>query len=305
MRANTVYGSRGSRDLRLDIYEPTGPVNHRTAVLAFHGGGWRMGNKEMIRPRGEFLSELGFTVLAAEYRLLTEAPWPAQLHDVKTAIAWTRENASELGIDPDKVVVQGHSAGGHLALMAAGTYGRPEFDPDDGSGPQAKVAAVVAYYPPVRLLLGGPLPDSSQGPPTPAQLAENRKMMLREDGTSPVARMLLGDNATEESAKAASPLEYLSPDFPPTIIFHGTADGVLHPAASRLLFSALQELGVPVELHQIADANHEFDVTPSYGQVSALESALFLRRFVSESDSIKEEIERTNPMAGAGRSTQD
>jgi hypothetical protein len=79
----------------------------------------------------------------------------------------------------------------------------------------------------------------------------------------------------------------------------------VHPEASRLLFNALQGLGVPVELHQIAEANHEFDVTPSYGQVSALESALFLRRFVSESGSIKEEIERTNPMAAAGRSTQE
>jgi acetyl esterase/lipase len=304
MRANTVYGSRANRELHLDIYEPTGPVNHRTAVLALHGGGWNMGAKEMIRPRGDFLSKLGFTVLAAEYRLVSEAPWPAQLHDVKTAIAWTRGNASQLGIDPDKVVVQGHSAGAHLALMAAGTYGRSEFDPDDGSGPQAKVAAVVAYYPPVRLLVGGPPPDFSKGPPTPAQMAENRKMMVREDGSSPVAGMLLGDNATEEAAKAASPLEYLSRDFPPTIIFHGTADGVVHPEASRLLFNSLQGLGVPVELHQIADANHEFDVTPSYGQVSALESALFLRRFVSESGSIKEEIERTNPMAAAGRSTQ-
>jgi acetyl esterase/lipase len=305
MRANTVYGSRGSRDLRLDIYEPTGPVNRRTAVLALHGGGWRMGDKGMIRPRGDLLSKLGFTVLATEYRLVGEAPWPGQLHDVKTAIAWTQENASQLGIDPDKIVLQGHSAGAHLALMAAGTYGRPEFDPDDGSGPEAKVAAVVAYYPPVRLLVGGPTPDPSQGPPSPAKMAENRGLMVREDGASPVAGMLLGDNATEEGARAASPLEYLSPEFPPTVIFHGTADGVVHPEASRLLFSALQAFGVPVELHQIADANHEFDATPSYGEVSALESALFLRRFVSESASIKEEIERTNPMAAAGRSTQD
>jgi acetyl esterase/lipase len=294
MASTSVYASRGDRELRVDRYEPSGPVDHRTAILVLHGGGWRMGDPTLVAGRCELLAKLGFTALGVEYRLLDAAPWPAPLHDVKCAVTWVRAHADELGIDADKIVLQGHSAGAHLALLAAGTPGIAEFEPDDGSGSDAGVAAVAAYYPPVRLTIGGAMPDLEHGPPSAEAM---RAAMLREDGTSPMAEMIFGHDATEEEARAASPLTYVSQSFPPTIVFQGTADIVIHEAAARSLYERLKSFGVPVEMHLVADANHEFDATPSFGDVAAAEVGLFVRRFVSEREALDDEIQRTNPIA--------
>ena len=139
---DVVYGKGGGRDLKLDIYLPDEDDRTRTAVILLHGGAWRLGEKSMMEIFGPELAGHGFVALAAEYRLLDEAPWPAQIKDVKTAIRWTKANADSLAIDPDKVVVQGFSAGGHLALMAGGTPGHPEFTDRCDSAISDSVAAV-------------------------------------------------------------------------------------------------------------------------------------------------------------------
>lgn len=118
---DVVYGSVDGHELKLDIYRPTGQNHTRTAILLLHGGAWRYGDKSMMEIFGPELTNHGFVVLAPAYRLLDEAPWPAQIEDVKTAIFWTKANADHLGIDPAKVALQGFSAGGHLALLAGGT----------------------------------------------------------------------------------------------------------------------------------------------------------------------------------------
>ena len=118
----------------------------------------------MLARRSAELVGHGFTAVAVEYRLTGEAPWPAQLHDVKRAIRHVRANANALGVDPDRIVLQGHSAGAHLALLAAGTADDPAWDPpgsEYGTGAGAPgdevscaVAAVVAFYPPTDLRTG-------------------------------------------------------------------------------------------------------------------------------------------------------
>ncbi|GHO71702.1 hypothetical protein KSC_105940 [Ktedonobacter sp. SOSP1-52] len=114
LQSDIVYGTGSGRDLRLDLFLPDPQRSLRTAVLQFHGGGWRMGNRQMVHEHAEKLSSLGFTCCAVEYRLVQEAPWPAQLHDVKAAIRWTRAHAEALGIDAHRIVLQGYSAGAHL-----------------------------------------------------------------------------------------------------------------------------------------------------------------------------------------------
>src|SRR5690606_40079937 len=82
------------------------------------------------------------------YRLQSESSWPAQIHDTKAAIRWTRANADRLGIDADKIAVAGYSAGGMLALMAAGTNGMEEFEGDGGNaGVSSDVQACIVVYP--------------------------------------------------------------------------------------------------------------------------------------------------------------
>lgn len=294
---DVVYCSRNGRELRVDVYRPDGP-SRRTAVLVSHGGGWRVGDRSMVRTRCEALAALGFVALGVEYRLIGEAPWPAALHDVKAAVRWARREASSLGIDPDKIVLQGHSAGAHLSLVAAGSVGASDIEADpEADAEDQPVAAVVAYYPPVSLTLEIPMPDRS-GPPGPGR-REQREGLGRDDGRGP-AGMLLGPEATEEAARAASPIERVSADFPPTLLFHGTSDRMLHPASSLRLHEKLQGAGVPAELHLVAGAQHEFDTTPSLGQVCAVTTASFLERYVIAPEEFAQEVARTNPLA-AGR----
>ena len=138
IKQTLVYGKGGNRDLCLDLYEPASSDATRTAVILLHGGGWRGGNKEMMEVFGPELARHGFVALAAEYRLLGEAPWPAQIEDVKASIRWVRANADQLGIDPNKIALQGFSAGGHLSLLAAGTPRLATFAGQGGNPDEAE-----------------------------------------------------------------------------------------------------------------------------------------------------------------------
>jgi acetyl esterase/lipase len=290
--ADIVYCTRGDRDLHVDVYRPAGPEDHATAVLVAHGGGWRGGDRTMMQSRCEALAARGYTAVAVEYRLLDAAPWPAQAQDVTAAARWTREHAAELRIDPARIVLQGHSAGAHLALMTAAAAGGGTLDADfEAKGPLGPVAAVVAYYPPSQLVVR-PLPAMAPGaPPGPEVLAAIRG----EDGTGPVA-MLLGPEATDEQAAAVSPVNYAD-RMPPTILFHGTGDLILAPASSVNLHRRLEEAGVPAELHLFAGVHHEFDMTPSLTQLCVTTVDSFLRRQILDPAGFAEEERTTNPMA--------
>lgn len=253
------YARGGGRDLKLDLYPPDGGEHTRTAVLLLHGGGWRFGDRAMMEPFGLELAGHGFVALAPEYRLLGEAPWPAQLEDVKAAVRWTRENAARLGIHPDRIAVEGFSAGAHLALMAGGAPDSPAFP---GRGVQTtasdRVAAVIAFFPSIAFAVGQP-----------------------EPGITPAA-VLLGESATEMEAREASPLSYVSSAYPPTFLLHGTSDTVVPFTTSLRMFERLREKGVAAEIHLYPGHTHEFARLPSMLATVQAEIALFLRRTVAD-----------------------
>lgn len=265
---DVVYGTGGDRDLKLDIYRPDGDDHTHSAVILLHGGAWRLGDKSMMEIFGPELAGHGFVALAPEYRLLGEASWPAQIKDVKKAIRWTKANAASLVVDPDKVVVQGFSAGGHLALIAGGTPNYPEFGDKCDSAISDTVAAVVAFFPPIEFTIGQARPDFTQ------------------------ASMLLGESPTQEDAQKASPINYVTAGYPPTFLLHGTADRNVPYLTSRRMFDALHEKGVMVELHLYPNHIHEFVRLPSMVANTHAEIALFLRRTVVDPEKyIKENLE--------------
>jgi acetyl esterase/lipase len=293
VRFDVPCASREGRDMHVDIYEPTGLANHRTAVLVIHPGGWASGDRKMVRGQCEALARRGFTTLALQYRLISEAPWPAQLADVKTAIRWTLRNADQLGVDRDKVVLQGHSAGAHLALMAAGTCGRGDLDPDfTNEAPAGPIAAVVAYYPPTRLDPERPAPTMSSGLDAAILAA-----LWAADGSLPAA-MLLADACTAEAAATASPLNYAA-DLPPAVLFHGTGDSMVAPAGSVALHEKISAAGIPSELHLLAGVDHAFDFTPSLTEACATVAEAFLSRHVIDAPAFAEDEARTNPIVAA------
>lgn len=258
---DVVYGTAGAggRDLRCDVYTPPGVEAGAAApcVILVHGGSWRSGDRTQLRGYGILLGRAGYVCVAPEYRLLGEAPWPAQIHDVKAAIRWVRATASELGVDPARIAIEGNSAGAHLALVAAGTADHPDLEGEGGhAGVSTAVAAVAAIYPPT-LFVDASTPHSN--------------------GALPLIALAEGD---AEAAKLASPVHHVTAEFPPTLLVHGTDDTTVPVSASMRMYEELVAAGVPVDLHLYAEQPHAFDAQPSFGRQVAAEMLLFLDRYV-------------------------
>ena len=131
---NVVVGKGGDTDLHCDVYRPPAGTAKRMALVHFHGGGFARGSKEALAGQVTQITARGYVSIAAQYRLSGVAKWPAQIEDAKTHIRWVRANAGSLGIDPQRIAIVGHSAGGHIALFTAGQA-------------DAGLAACVAFYP--------------------------------------------------------------------------------------------------------------------------------------------------------------
>lgn len=250
---NVVFGKGGSTDLRLDIYRPPAGTEKRMATIHMHGGGFTGGSKETLSERVLPYATAGYVAIPVQYRLAGEAKWPAQIEDVKAAIRWTRANAKSLGIDPERIAVVGHSAGGYLALFAAGTGNRPEFEGRNGTpGAGTQVAACCAYYPAT-------------------------EVRPQANGT---ANNLMPAGSDEAAHRAASPLTYITEAFAPTVIFHGTADTTIPLESSERLFKQLRDAQVPVELHAIAGVPHVFDSSPEFARSAGALADFFIDRHV-------------------------
>ena len=248
-----VFAKAGTIDLKLDVYQPpVGVTPKRMAIIHLFGGGFMGGNKSAgyIINDIKALGPRGYTNISANYRLAKEGFWPAQIHDVKAAIRWTRANAGKLGIEPNRIVVAGYSAGGMLSLMAAGTNGRKEFEGDGGNaGVSSDVNASIGVYPLASAQTAGGLFPAGQ--------------------------------ATPENIAAASPTTYISATFAPTIFIHGTKDGTIPVASSLDFFTRLHGLGVPSTLTLIQGADHAFDNNaPDAVEVMAASIDLFLDRLL-------------------------
>ncbi len=244
---DVVYGRGADRDLLCDVYRPAATQTKRTAVVHLHGGGFRGGSKagaRLARP----LAALGYTCVSASYRVMGEAFWPAQIHDAKAAIRWTRAHAGELGVTPDRLVVLGYSAGGRLALVAAGTQNDAALEGDSGTpGAGTDIAACVAFYPPA----------------------------------SVSSTAVLGPNPSDAAARDLAPLTHVRAGYPPTLLLHGTADQTIPVEESLALYQALRKVGAPVELHLIEGVTHIFDTHVDLAEASATWIDLFLDRHVA------------------------
>jgi acetyl esterase/lipase len=262
------YRRVGPAEPGLDIFRPPGASN-RAAVLVFHGGGWRVGARQHVHERAAALAAAGFTALTVQYRLLDAAPWPAPLEDATAALAWTRDHAADLGIDPGKVIIQGHSAGAHIALLT-GTL-------DTAQRP----AAVVAYYPPIGFY---PAPPPA-GPAGPLDFEAD------EQGRLP-GWVLFPEGTTAAELDAASPIALVDATYPPTILLHGGADTAVPYRGSINLYRRLADLGVPSELHTYARRGHEFDRAPAMIAATVGATASFLDRIVVNPEADAAEIRR-------------
>ena len=247
---DVVFGKGGTVDLQADIYRPTG-MSKRMAVIHYHGGGFAGGNKNGLALRCQAMSALGYTNIAAQYRLSGVARWPAQIEDVKTAIRWTRANAAKLGIEPNRIALAGYSAGGHLALFANGTQNQAAFEGSGGNaGAGTQLSAVIAYYP-----VTGPAWEGF------------RKAFPLPEGSN---------DAAWKQVEVATHVK----GFAPTILHHGLADTTVPPESSEEFLKVLRGASIPSELHEFAGVPHGFDAVQEFADATARLNDLFLDRYV-------------------------
>lgn len=248
----------GYRPLLLDLYTHKDVLKApaRTLVIYVHGGGWNRGDSRGSGTFADFpavLAELaarGYVVASVNYRMSGEARFPAPVQDIKAAIRFLRVNAVTYGIDPDRVIIWGGSAGAHLAAMTATTCGDPAFEPmvSTGrmSGSEAKKATTASD-----------VSDCVQGAVFWYGLFDLRSPIAPLTGS--LTQMLgCAPDACPEIAANASPVTHVSAKTPPILLIHGTADTTAPTGQSRAMETQLRAAGVPVESLYIPEVDHGF-----------------------------------------------
>ncbi|MGV2619601.1 UNVERIFIED_CONTAM: alpha/beta hydrolase [Halobacillus marinus] len=142
---NIAYADKGSRN-RMDLYRHKRCPDRAPVLIHLHGGGFVSGKKStQSLPMIQHFVKRGWVCISANYRLLPNAEFPEPLIDVKKLIAWVRRHAGTYNIDPDKIVLAGNSAGGHLATMAALTVNDPVYQPGFEEA-DTTIAAAISFY---------------------------------------------------------------------------------------------------------------------------------------------------------------
>ncbi|MBP1133790.1 acetyl esterase/lipase [Arthrobacter sp. PvP023] len=249
----------GFRRLAMDIWLPRTAPGPVPVVVWIHGGAFQLGDRRELPPTFardsvfRLLNEAGIACATVDYRHALEAPFPAQLHDLKAAVRYLREHADALGIDPDRVGTWGESAGGHLAALLGVTGTREDLEGGLGvQGHSSAVSAVVDFYG-VSSLPDMPPMDMPSGPMSGALVAALPPGMTMEPGP-----MLVGGTADPALLAAASPLGHVTADAPPFLLIHGDSDGLVPLSQSELLAAALTDAGVRNELVTIRGGDHCF-----------------------------------------------
>jgi acetyl esterase/lipase len=241
----------------LDMMRSSGPRLHPGAIVYVHGGAWAGGDKDIrATPFQDVLDHLiteeGWTVFSINYRVNT--PFPDALLDVNRAVRWVRAHSYEFGIDPEQVVVYGHSAGAHLAAMLGTTWNEPTLQPTDLPAPLGQVSP----RPNGVVSLSGPLDPKAWGDsnPNPADNFSGGHVIAAFAGC-------MGDWYTSCSAEqlaAIDPSSYVDPADPAIYVGHGDLDGVVYAAAQQAVVLRLQAvLGPDSVWYDLATVGAESD----------------------------------------------
>ena len=220
---------------KLDLFIPDeAPAKPRPVFILIHGGGWSMGDKSnsnFAEPKTTWLMKGGYIVASINYRLAPAAKHPAQVEDVLKSIAWIQKHIARHGGDPQRIYLLGHSAGAHLAALAAVDAGRQK-----AAGIDAKSIRGV-------VLLDGAGYDITRQYPALREGGYMQKMYRHAFTADPAAQ------------RDASPVYRVTAKPPPFLILHVArrADSRLQ---SNLLADALREKGGQAKVVSIPGKTH-------------------------------------------------
>ena len=238
---NITYLRASGYESKLDVYKRRDTAAPQPTLLFIHGGGWILGTKEASVMSIIPWLEMGWNVVNVEYRMAQVAPAPAAVEDLQCALRFVVNGAKNYGVDVNKIVVSGESAGGHLALTTGMIPESAGFDRVCAGGgfggnetALPKVAAIINWYgiTDVNDMLGGP---------------NARSYAVQWLGSLP---------NRDEVAKSVSPLTYVRPGLPPILTIQGDADPIVPYSQNVRLRDALTKAGVQNELLTIPGGGH-------------------------------------------------
>ncbi len=297
------------RQLLADLWQPPlGVEPSGVGYVYLHGSGWFLLDKDVgTRAFFRHLANQGHVVMDVSYRLYPETDMLGMQADAKRAVAWLRQNAARFGVDPDRIVLGGGSAGGHLALLAAYTPGSPKLTPADLLGLDTSVRGVAVYYAPVDMRAQVKHAQSVfQDPRMPDQQPDRLESALRKVLAPPLMLLnravmpnsyrwyrqhryaaaglsqekvfmdLMGGApaATPENYDLYSPITFAGPQSPPTLLLQGEDDYFVPFTATVDLQRKLAEKGVPAVAVLYPHTDHAFDmVLPEVSPVA--QSAMY------------------------------
>ena len=226
-----IFASPDGVDLKLNVYRPLLSGKY-PALIIIYGGAWRSGTPDDYEKFSCYMAARGYSAIAIDYRHAPEYKFPNQLEDVETALRYIQDHANELEVDLERVAVIGRSAGGHLASLAA--Y-RQDALP---------LRAVVNYYGPVDLAKG------YYDPPVPDPI-----------DIQTILKNFLGGTPQElsELYQQASPINYLRPNLPPSLLIYAGRDHLVQAKFGRQLYEKLRAMDNPAIWLEIPWAEHAFD----------------------------------------------
>ncbi len=234
------FARAGDLPLKLDLHLPA-KDGKPVLIVWVHGGAWRAGSRSNM-PLAK-LVEAGYPVASVDYRLSTQARFPAQIHDIKAAIRFLRGHAADWNLPTNNLFVAGDSAGGHLAVLVGVSNGHAELEGDLGADRtrSSAVQGIISFF-------GGANLTTILKQSTPKAL----EMRV------PALELLLGGQpeAVPELARLASPVFHVDRTDPPLLLLHGDQDPQMPVNQALELLGSYKKLGLPVQLEIVHGAAH-------------------------------------------------
>jgi len=246
-----VFANPDGVELKLNLYRPL-TVGKHPAIVIIYGGAWQRGTADNDEFFSRYMAGQGYSVVAIDYRHAPQYQFPVQLEDVQTALQYIQDNADELEVNCDRLAIMGRSAGGHLAKLVA-------YQPSS-----IPFRAVISYYGPTNLTEG------YEDPPVPDPI-----------DTRAVMRNFLGGTLQEipEVYHQASPINYIRPHLPPSLLIYGSNDRVVQAKFGDRLYQKLRSTDNTAIFLKIPWADHAFDAV-SFG-VSNQVALYYTERFLA------------------------
>ncbi len=232
---DVIYGRKFGTALTLDVFQPEKP--NGVGIISIVSGGWFSGHDGIRGANYKPFLDRGYTVFAVVHGSQPRFIISEITEDMHRAVRFIRQNAAKFGIDPNRLGVTGGSAGGHLSLTL-GTQGKKGSqeakDPIDRES--SAVQCVACFFPPTDFLNYGQPGEDAVG----TGVLKNFKPAFGPRSETADGRQALG--------KEISPLYFVTPSTPPTLIIHGDADKLVPIQQAELFVKRCKESGVPAKL---------------------------------------------------------